>query len=60
MRNDETMLFVGEIIRSKEFEREAPEGFPFAIRRALREKRRKENESAKVNKTTVKNISLAK
>ncbi len=60
MNCDKTMLSVGQIIKSKEFEREAPEGFNFAIRRAEREKKRKENQSAKVNKTTDKNISLAK
>ncbi len=61
MNCDETMLSVNQILKSKEFEGEAPEGFNFAIRRALREKRRKETERLqKVNQTTDKNISLAK
>jgi hypothetical protein len=61
MKNSDEMFSVGEIIQSKEFEREAPKGFSFEIRRVLRDKRRKETKQTQnVNKTKKKNISLAK
>jgi len=59
MKCDDKMFSVGEIIKSKEFEREAPENFPFAIRRAERDKRRRDREQVqKVNQN--KNIRSAK
>ena len=61
MKSDEKMFSVGEILKSKEFEREAPENFPFAIRKALNEKRREEpKQTQNVNQNKKKNISLAK
>ncbi len=60
MKSDEKMFSVGEIIKSKKFQREAPEGFAFNTRRASRDKNLKEQKTTrKVNKTK-KNIGLAK
>lgn len=61
MEKKDEMSSVGEILISKKFEQEAPEGFDFQIRRALRDKQRRETQQTQnINKSEEKNISLAK
>lgn len=58
MKKKDEMLSVGEILKSEKFQRAAPEGFGFQLRKTLTENRQAKTQS--VNKSKKKIVRLAK